>query len=234
MHYDVPGPDDLADQRGVMMITMDPPRHTALRQLVNKGFTPRRVAKLNEHIADMARDLVDRVIGKGQCDFANDIAGALPSYVIAEMLGIPLEDGYRLYELTEIANSGVAGDHNPRATEAGMQMFAYAGELAARKRAQPGDDIATSLVHAEFDGQRLTDMEFIMFFVLLIVAGGDTTRNLVAGGMGRRSSTQTSGRSSKRIRRYCRRQSRRCCATSAQSSCSFARPRRTPNCGGCA
>ena len=184
VHYDVPGPDDLADQRGVMMITMDPPRHTALRQLVNKGFTPRRVAKLNEHIADMARDLVDRVIGKGQCDFANDIAGALPSYVIAEMLGIPLEDGYRLYELTEIANSGVAGDHNPRATEAGMQMFAYAGELAARKRAQPGDDIATSLVHAEFDGQRLTDMEFIMFFVLLIVAGGDTTRNLVAGGMG--------------------------------------------------
>jgi cytochrome P450 len=184
VHYDVPGPDDLAETRGVMMITMDPPRHTALRQLVNKGFTPRRAAKLNEHIADMARDLVDRVIEKGKCDFVNDVAGALPSYVIAEMLGIPLEDGYRLYELTEIMNSGVPGDHNPRATEAAAQMFAYAGELAARKRAQPGDDIATSLLHAEVDGQRLTDMEFIMFFVLLIVAGGDTTRNLVAGGMG--------------------------------------------------
>jgi cytochrome P450 len=183
VHFDVPGPDDLADTRGVMMIVMDPPRHTALRQLVNKGFTPRRVAKLNERIADMARDVVDRVIEKGQCDFVNDVAGALPSYVIAELLGIPLEDGYRLYELTEIMNSGVPGDHNPRATEAAMQMFAYAGELAARKRTQPGDDIATSLVHAEVDGQRLTDMEFIMFFVLLIIAGGDTTRNLVAGGM---------------------------------------------------
>jgi cytochrome P450 len=183
VHFDVPGPDDLAETRGVMMITMDPPRHTALRQLVNKGFTPRRVAKLNERIADMARDLVDRIIEKGQCDFVNDVAGALPSYVIAGMLGIPLEDGYRLYELTEIMNSGVPGDHNPRATEAGAQMFAYAGELAARKRAQPGDDIATSLVHAEVDGQRLTDMEFIMFFVLLLVAGGDTTRNLVAGGV---------------------------------------------------
>ena len=183
VHYDVPGPDDLADIRGVMMITMDPPRHTALRQLVNKGFTPRRVAKLNERIADMARDLVDRVIEKGQCDFVNDVAGALPSYVIAELLGIPLEDGYRLHELIEIMNSGVPGEDNPRATECAMQMFAYAGELAARKRAQPGDDIATSLLHAEVDGQRLTDMEFIMFFVLLIIGGADTTRNLVAGGM---------------------------------------------------
>jgi cytochrome P450 len=143
VHFDVPGPDDLADIRGLMMITMDPPRHTALRALINRGFTPRQVAKLNERIAEMARDLVDRVIEEGQCDFVNDIAGALPSYVIAELLGIPLEDGYRLYELTEITNSGVAGDSNPRAVEAGAQMFAYAGELAARKRAQPGDDIAT-------------------------------------------------------------------------------------------
>jgi cytochrome P450 len=66
-----------------MMLTMDPPRHTALRALVNKGFTPRQVTKLNEHIADMARDVVDGVIETGQCDFVNDIAGALPSYVIA-------------------------------------------------------------------------------------------------------------------------------------------------------
>ena len=183
VHFDVPGPDDLADVRGVMMLTMDPPRHTALRALVNKGFTPRQVAKLNEHIADMARDVVDSVIERGQCDFVNDVAGALPSYVIAELLGIPLEDGYRLYELTEITNSGVPGDANPRATEAGIQIFAYAAELAARKRAQPGDDIATSLLHAEVDGQRLTDMEFNFFFMLLLIAGGDTTRNLVAGGM---------------------------------------------------
>ena len=64
-----------------------------------------------------------------------------------------------------------------------MQIFAWAAELAARKRAQPGDDIATSLLHAEVDGQRLTEMEFNFFFILLLNAGGDTTRNLVAGGM---------------------------------------------------
>jgi cytochrome P450 len=181
VYFDVPGPDDFADMRGVMMLTMDPPRHTALRALISKGFTPRQVAKLNEHISDMARDVVDSVIERGECDFVKDVAGALPSYVIAELLGIPLEDGYRLYELIEIVNTGLVVD--ARAAEAGMQLFAYATELAARKRVQPGDDIATSLLQAEVDGQRLTDMEFNFFFVLLIDAGGDTTRNLVAGGM---------------------------------------------------
>jgi cytochrome P450 len=181
VYFDEPGPDDIADQRGVMMLTMDPPRHTALRALVSKGFTPRQVAKLNDHISDMARDVVDSVIEKGECDFVKDVAGALPSYVIAELLGIPLEDGHRLYELTEIMNTGGLGD--TRATEAATEMFAYATELAARKRAHPCDDIATSLLHAEVDGKRLTDIEFNFFFVLLINAGGDTTRNLVAGGM---------------------------------------------------
>ncbi|MBV8181763.1 MAG: cytochrome P450, partial [Mycobacterium sp.] len=89
VYFDVPGPDDIADQRGVLMLTMDPPRHTALRALVSKGFTPRQVAKLNERITDMARDVVDSVIERGECDFVTDVAGALPSYVIAELLGIP-------------------------------------------------------------------------------------------------------------------------------------------------
>ena len=181
VYFDTPRPDDLFDMRGVMMITMDPPRHTALRALVSKGFTPRQVAKLHQRIADMARDVVDSVIERGECDFVKDVAGALPSYVIAELLGIPLEDGHRLYELTEIMNIGGLGD--PRATEAAVEMFSYSTELVTRKRADPGDDIATSLLHAEVDGQRLTDMEFNSLFMLLINAGGDTTRNLVAGGV---------------------------------------------------
>ncbi|MCW2660297.1 MAG: cytochrome [Mycobacterium sp.] len=149
VYFDVPGPDDIADQRGVMMMTMDPPRHTALRALVSEGFTPRQVAKLNERITDMARDVVDSVIERGECDFVTDVAGALPSYVIAELLGIPLEDGYRLYELTEITNTGLIGDK--RAMKAGAEMFRYSTELVARERADPRDDIATSVLHAEVD-----------------------------------------------------------------------------------
>lgn len=179
--FETPSADDLFDPRGVMMITMDPPRHTALRTLVSKGFTPRQVAKLNARIKGMAREVVDTVIERGECDFVNEVAGALPSYVIAELLGIPLKDGYRLYELTEIMNTGVLGDQH--ATQAAMEMMAYSTELMARKRAHPDDDIATSLLHAEVDGQRLNDLEFNSFFMLLINAGGDTTRNLVAGAM---------------------------------------------------
>src|SRR5215207_9648697 len=178
--YDVPLPED-AYQLQLMMLTMDPPRHTKLRSLVSKGFTPRQVAQLNDHIADMARQIVDDVMERGECDFVEDIAGALPSYVIAELLGIPLADGRRLYELTETMNTGDIGE--PSVKEAQMQMFTYGSELAARKRKDPGDDIATSLLAAEVDGERLTDFEFNMFFLLLINAGGDTTRNLVAAGI---------------------------------------------------
>ncbi|HET9891961.1 MAG TPA: cytochrome P450 [Mycobacterium sp.] len=167
---------------GLIMLQMDPPKHTKFRNLINKGFTPRHVAQLNEHIADMARQIVDDVIERGECDFVDEVAGALPSYVIAEMLGIPLEDGRRLYELSEILNSGyVVGDS--AIEQAVIQMYQYSTELAARKRTDPGDDIATSLLHAEVDGQSLTDLEFNLFFMLLINAGGDTTRNLVASGI---------------------------------------------------
>ena len=129
----------------------------------------------------MAREIVDDVVERGECDFVNDIAGALPSFVIAELLGIPLEDGRRLYELTEIMNTGSVGDVH--SVQAQLQMFEYGTELAAKKRAAPGDDIATSLLQAEVDGEHLTDLEFNMFFLLLINAGGDTTRNLVASGI---------------------------------------------------
>jgi len=177
--FDVPRPED-SFQLDLMMLTIDPPRHTALRALVSKGFTPRQVARLNARIGDMARQIVDDVTQRGQCDFVEDVAGALPSHVIAELLGIPLEDGRRLYELTEAMNTGTVGDNH--AEQAQLDMFVYATELAARKRIDPGDDIATSLLQAEVDGQRLTDLEFNMFFLLLINAGGDTTRNLIAAG----------------------------------------------------
>jgi cytochrome P450 len=183
--FDIPRPEDNF-QLELMMLTMDPPRHTKLRSLVSKGFTPRQVAKLNNHVADMAREIVDDVVERGECDFVDDIAGALPSYVIAELLGIPLEDGRRLYELTEIMNSGAVGDTHQGVSpviDAQLQMFQYGSELAARKRQAPGDDIATSLLEAEVDGERLNDLEFNMFFLLLINAGGDTTRNLVAAGI---------------------------------------------------
>ncbi len=168
----------------MMMLNMDPPQHTALRALINKGFTPRMVSQLQARIAELAAQIVDAVAPRGACDFVADVAGELPSYLIAELVGIPLDDGRRLYQLTERMHQ----DPSDLAAQADIglavgEMMAYAHGLRAAKRAAPGHDIASTLLAAEVDGARLTDLEFDLFFLLLINAGGDTTRNLVAGGM---------------------------------------------------
>ncbi|HEY8122026.1 MAG TPA: cytochrome P450 [Myxococcota bacterium] len=166
-------------QSRLMLLGMDPPQHTRLRGLVNKGFTPRRVTRLEPRIRALCKQIVDAVLPRGECDFVTDVAGELPSYLIAELVGIPLEDGRKLYELTEVMHSA---DNAGGATQAVGEMFAYSARVRAAKRAHPGEDLASVLLGAELDGSRLSDLEFDLFFLLLINAGGDTTRNLVAAG----------------------------------------------------
>jgi cytochrome P450 len=178
---DVP-PEFLAGVQ-LMMLNMDPPAHTKLRALVNKGFTPRRVAALEPRLRALAAEIVDAVVERGECDFVTDVAGELPSHVIAELVGIPLDDGRRLYALTERMHTlATTPEDRAAAMQAILEMHAYASAVHERKTASPGDDIATALVHAEIDGERLTPLEFAMFFMLLVNAGGDTTRNLVGAG----------------------------------------------------
>ena len=112
-----------------------------------------------------------------------DIAGLMPSYVIADMLGIPLEDGVELYGLTEAIHASPESQEAGAALIAVAQMFGYAREVWERKRAEPADDLATLIATAVVDDRELDVIDFNLFFLLLIDAGGDTTRNLVAGGM---------------------------------------------------
>ncbi|MFV0309271.1 MAG: cytochrome P450 [Desertimonas sp.] len=167
-----------------MMLTMDPPQHDRFKLLVSRGFTPKQAVLLQDRIDELSREIVDDVAGRGECDLVHDIAGRLPSGLIAELMGIPRADGERLYELTEIMHTTdpAVADDAARLAATG-EMLGYARQVAETKRRQPGDDIATSLVQAEVDGERLTDDEFQWFFLLLVNAGGDTTRNLVAAGM---------------------------------------------------
>jgi cytochrome P450 len=123
------------------------------------------------------------VIERGECDLVSDVAGKLPSYLIADLMGIPMEDGLKLYEWTELIHSDTATVGREAQAQATANMLTYAAGVAAQKRAHPGDDLATTIIQSEIDGDRLSDMEFVWFFLLLINAGGDTTRNLVAGGM---------------------------------------------------
>jgi len=134
-------------------------------------------------INDLARQIVDAVIEKGECDFVAEVAGEMPSFVIAELMGLPLEDGRELYKLTEAIHTAPEAQAPGAAAQAVMKMFEYGSRVMAEKRARPADDLASKLLACEVDGRKLDDMEFLLFFLLLVDAGGDTTRNLLAGGL---------------------------------------------------
>jgi len=166
-----------------MMITSDPPRHTRLRRIINSQFTPRAADRLRERIDELATQIIDAVIERGECDAVTDIAGEMPSFVIAELLGIPLDDGRRLYHLTETIHAAPESVPEGAGLTAIIEMFNYARQVAEDKRTAPADDLASRILAAEVDGERLDDIDFNLFFLLLIDAGGDTTRNLVGGGL---------------------------------------------------
>jgi cholest-4-en-3-one 26-monooxygenase len=177
--------EDLELQRQ-MMLMMDPPNHTKLRLLVNKGFTPRMIGRLDEHIRDIAKAIVDEVASRGECDFVVEVAAQLPLRVIVEMMGVPDADRPKIFEWTNRLIGSEDPEYNVSRDEAigaATEMFMYSTELAAEKRKNPGDDIISTLLQAEVEGNRLTDTEFNLFFQLLAVAGNETTRNLISNGM---------------------------------------------------
>lgn len=175
-------PEGLAASRN-MMLFMDPPQHTRYRTLVSQQFIPRSARALGPRIEELARKIIDRVIERGECDLVSEIAGELPSYVVAELMGLPLEHGRMLYEWTEKMHSSSEAVPEMEKRAASMEMLNYALGTAQEKRQKPGDDLATRLLNSEIDGDRLTPAEYTFFFLLLVNAGGDTTRNLLAGGM---------------------------------------------------
>lgn len=179
--------DPLAEAGGFgpykMMLMMDPPDHTAFRKLIRSEFTVPHAKMREGRIKELAKQIVDAVIDKGECDFVNDVAGEMPSFVIAELMGLPLDDGRELYKLTEVIHTAPEALAPGAGGAAVMKMFEYGRTVIDEKRARPADDLASRLLACEVDGRRLDDMEFLLFFLLLVDAGGDTTRNLLSGGL---------------------------------------------------
>jgi cytochrome P450 len=171
------------------MIAMDDPRHFRLRSIVSKGFTPRQTAQVEGYVRTKATAIIDRLLEQfpeGECDFVEHVAALLPLQIICEMMGIQPEDEAQIFQWTNV----ILGVGDPEYVGSFeqllgvlMQMFAYAQKLGEDRRADPGDDIASVLMHAEVDGERLTPQEFGSFFILLVVAGNETTRNAIAHGM---------------------------------------------------
>lgn len=199
-----------------MMLNQDPPGHSRLRRLLTRAFTPKAIAGLEDRITGWARELVTGVAGRGECDFAAEIAADLPLRTLAEIFGVPHEDRWLMYDWsnrvigyqdaeyassataplagsTEMARRAVELRPRPDAdgflpdqrTRAGMpDLYAYANDLGAYKRANPGEDVMSNLMREvdDTDG-RVSLGEFENLFWLFAVAGNETLRNALPGGL---------------------------------------------------
>jgi cholest-4-en-3-one 26-monooxygenase len=182
---DIEAAADISAQ-GRMMLTMDAPDHTRYRSLVNRGFTPRMINALSTHIREMVTKILDPALERRDCDFVTDVAAELPLQVIAEMLGVPYEDRHRLFEWS----NRMIGSKDPeyavsqdKVQQAAIEMYMYSNELAKQRREHPLDDIVTTLLKPDANGDTLSEMDFNVFFLLLAVAGNETTRNAMSHGM---------------------------------------------------
>jgi len=191
--------NDIAVGRGpgLQMVMTDPPQHTRYRKLVNTGFTPRMIRRMEEVMELRTSIILDRICESGSADFVVDVAAELPLMAIADIIGVPDEDRHMLLEWSnrtiggsdpEYQDEGTGDDHGATYEAAMIEMAVYAHELTDRKRAEPADDLWTVLTTATVtldDGTvtELTDLERDLFFTLLLVAGNETTRNAVSLGI---------------------------------------------------
>jgi cytochrome P450 len=173
------------------MINMDAPRHTRLRLIVNRAFTPKRVAQIDDQVQAKAEAIVAAVAEKGECDFVPEIAAKLPLEIICDMMGIPPSEYQRVFELTNIILGAGDAEYTPdfmALMNASVELSQMAQELGRHRLEHPADDLTTALMLAEVEGedgtvQRLSAEELGSFFILLVAAGNETTRNAISHGM---------------------------------------------------
>jgi cytochrome P450 family 142 subfamily A polypeptide 1 len=170
-----------------MMIDMDDPAHLERRKLVNKGFTPRRVRDTEPQVRHACTQIVDAVIDRHECDLVSEIAAHLPMIMIGDALGVRPEHRADLLRWSDDMLKGLATEATAEQLEAAGDAFVeyttYATEVIAARRAEPADDLMSILVHAEVDGDRLTDDEIVQESLLILIGGDETTRHVISGGV---------------------------------------------------
>jgi len=170
-----------------LMINMDPPRHTKYRRLVNLGFSPKMTNRLEPHMREITRRIIDNIAARGACDFVTDVAAELPLQVIVEMMGVPIEDRHKVFEWSNTMigfdDPEYGAGSNAAGKVAAAELYMYANQLAGERRLRPCDDLVSVLLDAEVEGEKLSELDFNSFFLLLLVAGNETTRNTISGGM---------------------------------------------------
>jgi cytochrome P450 len=189
-------PDALEVRRS--LIETDPPAHTRLRKIVSSAFTPRKVRTYEDYTREIAGRLLDRALEQGEFDFVTAISEPLPIQVIVSILGVPAEDADLMVELSNELAAATDPDHVPDPVKypttvehrllpfgspAAWEIFEYGRRLGDERRRNPTEDLVSRLVHAEVDGERLSDQEYCNFFQLFVFAGNETTRSAISQGM---------------------------------------------------
>lgn len=179
------------------LIDTDAPDHTRLRRLIAASFTPKNIRRWEDTVRSITVELLEAFIAKGSGDWVTEVAAPLPIRVILSMLGVPLEDADYLVELSNFMVEGTGETQSlapdafgnttdlrllPFNSPASHAMFEYGEKIGAERRANPQDDLVTSLIEAEQDGDRLTGAEYRNLFHLLIFAGNETTRTALSHG----------------------------------------------------
>ena len=179
------GLGDVDASATMSFLAMDPPRHTRMRALVSRAFTPRRVAQLEPHIREIATEHIDHFIADGACDFIRDFAAKLPMDVVSEMLGVPEEDRDMLRTLSDgVVHREEGVSAIPAAgVEAAKNLLQYLMELMKRARGAARNDLTADLLEAEVDGDRLSDREIVGGLFLMVIAGNETTTKLLGNAL---------------------------------------------------
>jgi cholest-4-en-3-one 26-monooxygenase len=172
------------DMQRVILLNMDGEHHDRLRRIISRGFTPRAVERLRAELTQRAEHIVKTAAADGAGDFVEQVSCELPLQVIAGLLGVPHDERSKLFRWT----NEMTGNEDPEfahidGRSSSMEMLAYAMQMAAIKAENPGDDIVTALINADFEGEKLSDDEFAFFVLMLAVAGSETTRNSITHGM---------------------------------------------------
>ncbi len=168
-----------------LMIDLDPPDHTRLKTLVNRGFTPKAMRMLESHFREVAVQLIEEALEEGNVEFVDKVSAELPLIAIAELVGIPVEDRRKVFDWSNamIGSNDPEFNADPEAGQiAATELYMYSNQLALERRQNPKDDIITTLI-SEHDGDVLTEHEFDLFMLLLAVAGNETTRNGISHGV---------------------------------------------------
>ncbi|OBZ12623.1 cytochrome [Bacillus sp. FJAT-26390] len=178
-HFSSQGVETMKDPIEASILRQDPPKHRQLRMLVSQAFVPRVIEGLTPKIEAIANELCDQMEASGKMDGLYHFASPLPIIVIAEMLGIPLEDRKRFKEWSD----ALVGNNSEQYYQCQQEMSDYFTAIADQRRLEPQDDLISRLVYAKTDGEQLSDLEVIGFCILLLVAGNETTTNLISSAL---------------------------------------------------